>query len=186
MLVNTYGSLHCYKPEVYSLTMQIQLISKSQGWYTLNVAMLNFHCKHKDSCHNHGNDTIHHCCSRGQWRQSNYSVKFEVKQGIVLMPLTSLHHFLIYALSFFGPTHVDWFIWISLRLFFLWKYQNDISIRKIVHLRSCEKQLLASSCLSVHLSIRLQGTTRLPLDGFFMKFYIRVFFESLYCKFPFH
>jgi hypothetical protein len=30
------------------------------------------------------------------------------------------------------------------------------------HLQNCERRLLASSCLSV----RLHGTTRLPLDGF--------------------
>ena len=147
--------------------------------------MLNFHCEHKGSCHNHGNDTIHHCCSRGQWRQSNSSVKFEVQQGIDLrlfafMPLTSLHHFLIYALSFFGPTHFDWFTWISLRLYFLWKYQKDNSIRNIVHSQSCEKRLLALTCLSVHLSIRLHRTTRLPLEGFFVKFsYPSIFLKSV-------
>jgi hypothetical protein len=32
--------------------------------------------------------------------------------------------------------------------------------------QNCEKQLLASSCLSVCLSVRLHGTTCLPLDGF--------------------
>ena len=111
----TYGSLHCYKPEVYSLNMQIQLISKPQGWYTLNVAKLNFHCEYKESCPNHSTDTIHHCGSRGQWRQSNSSDKSDIQQGIVLclfalMPLNSLHHFLIYALSFFDPTPFDGFI----------------------------------------------------------------------------
>jgi len=32
--------------------------------------------------------------------------------------------------------------------------------------QNCEKQLLASSCLSVRLSVCLHGTIRLPLEGF--------------------
>jgi hypothetical protein len=35
------------------------------------------------------------------------------------------------------------------------------------------------------MSVRLNGTTGLPLDGFFMKFYIWIFFENLSRKFKF-
>ena len=78
---------------------------KTIGLVHLECCNVNYHCKYKESCHNHRTDTIHHCGSRRQWRQSDSSVKFEVQQGIVLclfalMPITSLHHFLINALSF--------------------------------------------------------------------------------------
>jgi len=37
-----------------------------------------------------------------------------------------------------------------------------------VRLQNCEKRLLTSSCLSVRLSIRPHGTTRLQLDGYLL------------------
>jgi len=41
--------------------------------------------------------------------------------------------------------------------------------------KNCERRLLDSSCLS----FSSHGTTRLPLDGFFMKFDVWVFCETL-------
>ena len=37
-----------------------------------------------------------------------------------------------------------------------------------VRLQNCEKRLLTSSCLSVRLSVRPHGTTRLQLDGYLL------------------
>ena len=53
-------------------------------------------------------------------------------------------------------------------------------VRKI-----CAKQLLASSCLSVCLSVRLKKNWA-PSGRIFMKFYIRVVFKNLLRKFRFH
>jgi len=38
---------------------------------------------------------------------------------------------------------------------------------------------LRKATLSYVMSVRPHGTILLPLEGFFMKFYIRVFFENL-------
>jgi hypothetical protein len=76
------------------------------GLVHLECCNVNYHHEYKESCHNHGTDTEHHCGSRRQGRQSKSSVKFEIQQGIVLYLFalkshTNLHNFLIYALSFF-------------------------------------------------------------------------------------
>jgi len=57
-------------------------------------------------------------------------------------------------------------------------------------LKNCEKQILASSCLSVRPSVRpsicRHGNSRLPMNMIFMKFDIWVFFENLSRKYKFH
>ena len=50
---------------------------------------------------------------------------------------------------------------------------------------NCEKRLLDSSFLSARPSIRPQGTTRFPLDGFSWNIF-QYFFENLSRKFEFH
>jgi hypothetical protein len=53
--------------------------------------------------------------------------------------------------------------------------------------QNCEKRQIASTCLSVRLSIRPHGTTLLPLDVTSWNFYIWDFFsENLLRNFKFH
>ena len=44
-----------------------------------------------------------------------------------------------------------------------------------VRLQNCKKRLLTSSCLSVRLSVRPHGTTRLQLDGYLLNFTFEYF-----------
>jgi hypothetical protein len=64
------------------------------------------------------------------------------------------------------------------------KWSVIISIVRIyylcwAHSHNCEKWLLASSCPSVHPSVRRHGTTRLRLDGFWWNLIFELFRKSV-------
>jgi len=71
------------------------------------------------------------------------------------------------------------------------QYSSILFLGMFAKLRKSDYEL-HHACLSVHphgtteLPVRPRGTTRLPLDGFFMKFDIRVFFKNLSRNFKFY
>ena len=110
------------------------------------------------------------------WRKSSLTTA-------ILAPY-KLQHWYVAILQVHGTDLATW-------RQFSWKYRDrwekvfgrmDFKLIR----KNCETRLLASSCLSVCLSVCPHGTTGIPTGRIFMKFDIWVFFENLSRKFKFH